>query len=152
MGVDRYWDDYNVGEIFTTTGRTVTDSDIRMFFGATDASHPAHVDAEYCKQHPFGKIVVPGALTIGIVDGFVLRDVVSQRLKIAHYGYDKIRFLRPVCPGDTIFLEVKVLDKKERNEEFGVVTFEYKVKNQKNESVAIIHDLQMIEKRQVKEK
>jgi len=146
MGLERYWEEYEVGEIISTSGRTLTEADIRLFIGATDATHPAHVDSEYCKKHPFKKIVVPGALTMGVIDGFVTQDLVPRKLNIGHYGYDKVRFLRPVYPGDTIKMKAEVLEKKERNQEFGIVKFEYQVENQHDVLVLIVHDLQMIER------
>jgi acyl dehydratase len=147
MSLEHYWDDYEVGERFTTLGRTLTNADIRMFIGATDASHPAHVDAEYCKRHPFGKMTVPGALTIGVVDGIVVRYLVPAGLKLAHYGYDKIRFLKPVYPGDTLSLRAEVIGKREKNDEFGLVFFRYDVLNQDGDVVMVVDDVQMVERR-----
>ena len=147
MSLERYWDDYEIGEIIETSGRTLTDADIRMFIGATDATHPAHVNEEYAKKHPFGKIVIMGTLTIGVIDGFVVKDLVSSKLKIAHYGYDKVRFLAPVFVGDTISMTAEVIDKKVKNEDFGIIKFEYRVKNQRDEMVCLVHDLSMIERK-----
>jgi acyl dehydratase len=145
---EKYWDDYEVGDEIRTLGRTLMDADIRLFIGATDATHPAHVDAEYCRSHPFQRIVVPGALTLGVIDGLVVRYVVPRMLKIAHYGYDRIRFLGPVYPGDTISMTATVVEKRERNTEFGIVVFDYDVRNQDGQTVVALRDLQMIERRQ----
>jgi len=147
MALEYHWEDYEIGQSFQTGGRTLTDADIRLFLGATDATHPAHVDREYCKHHPFGRPTIPGALTLGAVDGLVVRYLVSQKINIAHYGYDKIRFLKPVYPGDTLTLIATVATKKEKNNEFGIISFNYEVKNQDNELVAVMTDLQMIEKK-----
>lgn len=144
--MERYWEEYAVGEEWTTSGRTLSDADIKLFIGATDATHPAHVDAEYAKKHPFGAIVVPGALTIGVVDGLVVQNLVGRKIQIGHYGYDKIRFLAPVFLGDTISLIARVAEKRERNAEFGLVVFELKVMNQKAAQVAAIMDIQMIQR------
>ena len=144
--MERYWEDYAVGENWTTNGRTLSDADIKLFIGATDATHPAHVDAEYAKKHPFGAIVVPGSLTIGVVDGLVVQNLVARKIQIGHYGYDNIRFLSPVFLGDTIFLVAEVVEKRERNSEFGLVVFDLKVFNQKGKQVAAIRDIQMIKR------
>jgi acyl dehydratase len=147
MSLEQYWDDYEVGHVFQTSGRTITDADIRLFIGATDAINPAHTDVEFAKTHPFGKPVAQGTLTIGVVDGLVVKDLVPGRLKIAHYGYDKIRFLRPVFPGDTVSMRATVVEKRPREDGFGIVVFDYDVMNQRGEIVAAIRDLQMIERR-----
>jgi acyl dehydratase len=145
--MERYWEDYSLGDEFTTAGRTVTDADIRLFIGATDATHPAHVDVEYAKKHPFGSVVVQGALTIGVVDGLVVKHLVGMQVQVGHYGYDRIRFLAPVRVGDTVSMVVKVAEKRERNERFGLVVFDYDVRNQHGTTVAVIRDIQMIERR-----
>ncbi|HLI16185.1 MAG TPA: MaoC/PaaZ C-terminal domain-containing protein [Acidimicrobiales bacterium] len=142
-----YWDDFVVGDQFLSTGRTIVDADIRLFIGATDATHPAHVDAVYASKHPFGRIAAPGALVVGVVDGFVVKSLVPAHLKIAHYGYDRVRFLAPVLVGDTIKIKATVMAKKERNEQFGLVYFHYDVFNQDEKTVAVIEDIQMIERR-----
>lgn len=52
MKTHKYLDDFDVGAVFSSCGRTVTESDIRMFIGATGADHPNHTDAEYSRNHP----------------------------------------------------------------------------------------------------
>lgn len=138
------WDHVEIGDEIRTHGRTLTHADIRMFIGATDASHPAHVDEEYAKQHPFGSVVVPGALTIGVVDGFVTNYLFPRDLQIAHYGYDKIRFLGPVFPGDSLHMVAKVVEKRERDSKVGLIKLEYAVLNQHHDQVLYIEDLQLV--------
>jgi len=147
MSLERYWEDYAIGEQIATRGRTITDADIRMFIGATDATHPAHVDAQYAAGHPFGRVTAPGALSIGVIDGLVVRYLVPQDLKLAHYGYDKIRFLHPVFPGDTLSMTAEVTAKREKNDGFGLVCFTYRVVNQDGELCIVVEDLQMVERR-----
>lgn len=147
MGRHNYWDDYEIGQVIETTGRTITHADIRLFIGATDATHPAHVDEEYAKAHPFGRVVAPGSLVIGVVDGFVVKDLVPSALKVAHYGYDRVRFLAPVFVGDTLRMSATVRSKRDRSDEFGLIEFTYDVKNQEGNTVAAIEDLQLVERR-----
>lgn len=136
-----------MGQKVITGGRTVVDADARMFFGATDASHPAHLDLQYAERHPFGKLTAPGSLIIGIVDGLVVRYLVPQENKVIHYGYDRIRFVHPVFFGDTIHLEASVLNKRHRDDGFGMLIFAYEVKNQESVTVSVITDVQLVEAR-----
>lgn len=147
MALERYWEDYAIGETFRTGGRTIVDADIRLFIGATDATHPAHVDVQYSEAHPFGRPVAQGSLIVGVVDGLVSRYLVPQVAKLAHYGYDRIRFIKPVFPGDTISLSATVADKKPKTNGFGVVTMTYDVLNQRDDVVAVFTDLQYVEMR-----
>lgn len=145
MSLERFWEEYVVGEEIVTGGRTVTDADIRLFIGATDATHPAHVNEEYAKTHPFGQVVAPGSLIIGIIDGFVVKDLVPARRKVAHYGYNRVRFLKPVFVGDTIHMRARVESKRSREDGFGLVVFAYDVRNHRGQTVAIVEDAQLIE-------
>jgi acyl dehydratase len=144
--MERYWEEYEIGERWATSGRTLSDADIKLFIGATDATHPAHVDAEYAKKHPFGAIVIPGSLTVGVVDGLVVQNLVGRKIQIGHYGYDRVRFLAPVFLGDTISVRAEVVEKRERNAQFGLVVFDLAVMNQHDKQVAAIRDIQMIER------
>ncbi|MHB1734596.1 MAG: MaoC/PaaZ C-terminal domain-containing protein [Ferrimicrobium acidiphilum] len=147
MSLEWFWEDYSVGQKVVTGGRTVVDADARMFFGATDASHPAHLDLQYAEKHPFRKLTAPGSLIIGIVDGLVVRYLVPQEHKVIHYGYDRIRFVHPVFFGDTIHLEASLVEKRFRDDEFGMLVFAYEIKNQESVTVSVITDLQLVESR-----
>ncbi len=46
----KYFEDYQIGEVQISSGRTMTEADIRLFIGCSDNTHPVHVDAEYCKK------------------------------------------------------------------------------------------------------
>jgi acyl dehydratase len=41
-----YWEDFSVGERFTSGGRTVAEADLLTFAGLTGDFYPLHVDAE----------------------------------------------------------------------------------------------------------
>lgn len=148
MPKQKYFEDYTVGERHTTGGRTMTEADIRLYIGASDNSHPVHVDREYCKKHPaVNDCVVQGCLVLGTVDGFMAREIVPSDVPVLHYGYDKVRFVRPVYPGDTIHCEVVVVDRKVKNDDLGIVCFEISVYNQNGETVIFALDWQCIGRR-----
>lgn len=50
----KYFEDYTIGQKQTTSGRTMTEADIRLFIGCSDNTHPVHVDAQYCKGYKEG--------------------------------------------------------------------------------------------------
>ncbi len=61
-----------------------------------------------------------------------------------HYGMDKVRFIKPTYPGDTIHCETEVVDQAIKNEQFGVVTWNVNVLNQRGETVIFYIDKQYI--------
>jgi acyl dehydratase len=123
-----------------------------MFIGCSDNTHPIHVDPVYCAEFPaIGRPVVQGVLTLGFADGFMARAVIPTRVPSVHYGHDKVRYTTPVYPGDTIRCETKVVDKAVKNDVFGIVTWEVRVKNQKDEVVLFHVDKQYIGRQSVKQ-
>ena len=48
----------------------------------------------------------------------------------ALYGIDRMKFVRPVFIGDTIHIEMEVIDTKERTDNSGVIDFDFTVVNQ----------------------
>ena len=144
----KYFEDFQLGESHTTSGRTMTEADIRLFIGCSDNTHPVHVDRQYCERDPHVREpIIQGVLTLGVADGFMAKEISPTKVSSIHYGHDKVRYLKPVYPGDTIHCEFKVIGKDVKNERFGVVSFECYVKNQNDEPVLYHIDKQMIERK-----
>ncbi len=144
----RYFEDFQVGEHFKSRGRTITDADIRMFIGATGADHPNHTDAEYCRSHPiFDRPCAPGVLTLSVVDGFIAEAVTLDAALSLNYGHDRIRYLRPVYPGDTISAEIKIAAKEEKDSDWGLLTVEAHAKNPRGELVLVNVNRLLIQRR-----
>jgi len=132
----RTFADYDVGETYGTSGRTVTDADIRLFNGATDGSHPNHVDREYAAGHPLvDDVVAQGVLTLGILDGFVVDEISAEAAFPLNYGYDRVRFLEPVYVGDTVTATIEIADTERTDETWGVLDLDVTVHNQDGDVV-----------------
>lgn len=141
----KYFEDYQIGEKQTSSGRTMTEADIRLFIGCSDNTHPIHVDAQYCEKHPsVHGCIIQGVLTLGVADGFMAKEVSPTKVPSIHYGHDKVRYLQPVYPGDTIHCEFEVIDKQIKNDEFGIVSWNVYVINQNDEKVLFHIDKQFI--------
>jgi itaconyl-CoA hydratase len=74
-------------------------------------THPLHFDEEYAKASEFGRCLVASPLTVAILVGMSVTDV-SQKA-IANLGWTDIKLTAPVHPGDTVYAESEVLDKRE---------------------------------------
>lgn len=147
MSGERVFDDYEIGEVHTTRGRTVTHSDIRMWIGATDATHPNHVNAEYADDHPvFDDIVAPGVYTLGLADAFCAETISRPATYGMNYGHDDVRYLAPVYVGDTISGEVTVADTESKNDTWGLLSLDVDLTNQDGESVLVEEHLMLIAK------
>ena len=139
-----YFEDYKIGNKISTRGRTVTEADIVNFAGFTGDWYPLHTDVEYAKKSPFGERIAHGYLILSIQSGlFPLYDMAI----VAFYGIESVRFINPAKIGDTLHLEIEVVDKKDKTEKAGIVTFQTIVKNQKEEDVVILKQITLIKKK-----
>ncbi len=108
----RYFEEFEVGDVYRhRPGRTVTESDNIQFSLLTMNLHPMHCDAAYASKSEFGKPLINSGLTVAIVLGMTVRDV-SQKA-IANLGWRDIKLTAPVFPGDTLYAETEVLEKRE---------------------------------------
>jgi itaconyl-CoA hydratase len=108
----RYFEDFEVGDIYEhRPGRTITETDNIQFSLLTMNQHPLHCDAAFAAKSEFGKPLVNSALTLAVMVGMSVADV-SQKA-IANLGWKEINLLAPVFPGDSIYAESEVLEKRE---------------------------------------
>ena len=134
----KYFEEFTVGQIFThQPGRTVTEMDNVLFTCLTMNPQPLHLDAEFAKQTEFGQRLVNSLLTLGITVGLSVGDT-TLGTTIANLGFDKVEFPKPVFHGDTLYVETEIVDKRDSQSRpnAGVVFFEHRAFNQRQELVA----------------
>lgn len=143
MTESKRFEDFETGETYHSSGRTLTESDIRQFIGATGSTDPIHVDHEYAKEHPLVEgVVAQGTLLLGVTDGFLVEMVANDAALAMNHGHDEVRYLKPVYPGDTLEAVGEIVGTELQSEEWGVVTVELEVTNQNDERVLVdIHRL-----------
>ena len=128
----RYLDDLEVGDSFTTKGRTITEADIVNFAALTWDTYPLHVDAEWASKTMFGERIAHGMLVLSYAAGLV---PMQPGPIVAFYGMEKVRFFAPTKIGDTIRVHVELKEKEERDDNIGLATFHQAVLNQRDETV-----------------
>jgi acyl dehydratase len=96
-----------------------------------------HLDAEYSKGTPFGERIVNSLFTLGLLIGLSVYDT-TFGTTIGNLGFEEVRFPKPVLPGDTLRAATTVVSKRESQsrKDSGVVVFEHRAFNQRNEEVA----------------
>ncbi|MEY3337129.1 MAG: hypothetical protein RL245_121 [Pseudomonadota bacterium] len=144
----RYFEDFIVGDIYEhRPGRTITETDNTWFTLLTMNTHPLHFDVEYGKASEFGRCLVASPLTLAILVGMSVTDV-SQKA-IANLGWKDIRMTAPVFPGDTLYAESEVLEKRESKSRptAGVVTVSTTGKNQDGKIICTFERSILVAKR-----
>jgi len=133
-----FYEDYSVGEIFRSPGRTITETDIVLFSGFTGDWWEGHTNVEFAKKTIFGQRIAHGLLTLCIGTSLLFRlgdNVFLPRYFIANYGMDKVRFTEPVMIGDTIRCEAELVGKVKKNENRGILSYEISILNQRDQKV-----------------
>lgn len=134
-----YFEEFVVGHVFRhAVTRTVTEMDNTLFSVMTLNMQPLHLDAHFSEQTEFGQRLVNSLFTLGLVVGISVSDT-TLGTTIANLGMSDIRFPKPVFHGDTINVETEVKsvrDSKSRPQA-GIVEFEHRGWNQRNELVCI---------------
>lgn len=129
------FDQFNIGDIYTSQSRTVTESDVVTFAGLSGDYNPLHTDAEFGKQTPFGERIAHGMLVAAIATGMANWTGVFEGTTLALME-QIIRYKGAVKFGDTVRLELEVIEKKETSKpDRGVVRFEARVRSQADEVV-----------------
>lgn len=139
----KYFDDFEMGEKIVTKGRTITESDIVSFAAFSGDWHQLHTNVEFAKNGPFGERIAHGFLVLSVASGLMGLEGMAI---LAFYGMDTVRFVGPTRIGDTIHLEMEVVEKKDKNEKSGVVSLKITIKNQKEELLAVFIMKLLIEK------
>jgi acyl dehydratase len=106
-----YFEGYEIGATRTTFGRTITETDFVVHAGHTGDFFPHHMDAEFMKTQAFGQRIAHGTMVFAIGVGLTATRINPAAFS---YGYDKLRFVKPVFIGDTIATRL-VIARKERD-------------------------------------
>jgi len=132
-----YFDEFKVGQMFHhAITRTVTETDNLLFTTLTHNPQPLHLDVEFVKQTEFGQRLVNSIFTLGLMIGVSVGDT-TLGTTIANLGMTDVRFTHPVFIGDTLRSQSTVLEMRpsKSRPDAGVVVFEHKCLNQRDEEV-----------------
>jgi len=143
MIVPRRFEDYEIGSVKETLGRTITEADIVIHAGQTGDFYPHHMDAEWCKTQSFGQRMAHGTLIFSVAVGMAAGEVNPEAFS---YGYDRLRFIKPVFIGDTLHVRVTIKDKRDspKSPRHGIVVELCEAFNQRNETVLVCEHLLMV--------
>ena len=141
----KYFEEFVLDSTRESTGRTITETDIVIHAGQTGDFYPHHMDEEWCKTQPFKKRMAHGTLVFSVAVGLTAGLVNEVAMT---YGYERLRFLKPVFIGDTIRTRIRIKDLKEHKKPgYGLVTEALEVLNQQDELVLVCEHILLVEKK-----
>ncbi|WP_462203036.1 MaoC family dehydratase [Frankia sp. CcWB3] len=119
-------------------GRTVSEADNTLFSTLTMNTQALHLDEVWSTTQTFGTRLVNSMFTLATLVGLSVSRL-TQGTTVANLGFTEIRFPTPVFPGDTLYAETVVRDKRLSRSRpgQGVVTFEHTARNQHGDVVAV---------------
>jgi acyl dehydratase len=134
----KYFEDLEVGQHFEHgLGRTITESDNMLFCAITMNTQPLHVNEDFASKTEFGRRLVNGILTLGLVVGLTVPELTEGTI-IANLGYDKIIHPNPVFHGDTIYAESEIIEKRESKSRQDVGIVRVKCRGKKPDGTVVV--------------
>ncbi|MEP4767522.1 MAG: MaoC/PaaZ C-terminal domain-containing protein [Roseibium sp.] len=147
MIVEEFFEDYEIGFSRKTFGRTITEADIVMHAGQTGDFFPHHMDKEWCATQDFKQRIAHGTLIFSVGIGLTASTINPRAMS---YGYDKMRFVRPVFIGDTIKTKATISQKRDhpKRNTHGYVHETIEITNQNDDVVLVCDHLYLVERKQ----
>ena len=130
----KLYEDYEVGEVDRSIRRTISEGEMMLFSSLLVDLHPYVADDIFAREEGlFGKRIVPGALVFSYGMGLMAHNNVNT----FSYGYDRLRFIKPVFVGDTIYTMRTLLKKTLKYDDMGLFTVSYEVFRADDEQIVL---------------
>jgi acyl dehydratase len=142
-----YFEDMTPDFVARAGGYLVTEAEI-LEFGRRFDPQPFHTDPVAAKDSVFGQLVAPGTLII-CARSWLVNHLGRCPAYSAGLGIEHMNILRPVCPGDTLRLEIRVLSARPSQSrlDHGIVTCKNLMYNQRDELVMELTPKLLVQRR-----
>ena len=149
--MERYFEDFKVGERFRSKGVTLSEAEVISFALAYDPQ-PFHIDVEAARESAFGQLIASGLHTFALGWRMFLQEGLLSACSMGSPGIDELRWTAPVKPGDTIYTEAEVLEVRSSasKPDRGTLRMGYRIVNQKDEAVLTMVIVHILRKREMK--
>lgn len=144
------YEDFVIGSTLAFGAHRFTAEEIRRFALAYDPQ-PFHLDEEAARESPFGAVCASGWHTASVMMSVLTRYFARAAEQARREGrtvkplgpspgFDDLKWLRPVFPGDTIRYVARVVAKRtsQSRRGWGILSIETTATNQKGEPVMVV--------------
>lgn len=144
----RYWEDFRAGEVEQIGERRVDRDEIVAFARQFDPQ-PFHVDEAAASASMFGGLIASGWHTCSLVMRMMCDAYLLDSASLGSPGIDKLKWLKPVRPGDTLRARRTTLETRasKSKPEVGIVSNLWEVFNQNGELVMTMEGYGMFRRR-----
>jgi acyl dehydratase len=138
---DWLYEDIVIGRQIRSIRRTISEGESMQFNALVLDMHPYVADEIFAKeQGVFGRRLIAGAMVFSVGLGLVATNCVNA----FSYGYDKLRFIKPVFIGDTIYTIKTDLEKSPKYPERGLYRASYEIFKNDGELVLYCEHIQTV--------
>ena len=109
---EHYYEDFEIGEKFTTRTRHVSGSEIELIVGLMGATNPLFLNEELAKSKGFEGKITPGVLISAYAFGLEYQTGIYDNI-IALVGVDEMKYMAPLLHSDPLRSELEVIQKRE---------------------------------------
>ncbi|GGY90826.1 MaoC/PaaZ C-terminal domain-containing protein [Novosphingobium colocasiae] len=144
----KWFEDFELGDVMTTRGRTVDIGDITTFAGLTGDHYQLHTDAAFMAGNRFGQRIAHGPLTFTLAVGLIglsgfYGDAIAALIEIT-----ALKAMKPVFAGDTVHVVATVVTHDASGPKYGTLGVNYSVRNQNDEEVMSFLQTMLAKRRQ----
>ena len=138
------YEDFEIGWRIRSIRRTISEGECMLFNSLVLDCHPYVADDKFAREEGiFGRRLVAGSM----VFSYGLGLMAHNNIHTFSYGYDKLRFIKPVFIGDTIYTLRTNLEKRPKYKEMGLVKVSYEVFKNEGELALYCEHLQTVKYR-----
>jgi acyl dehydratase len=134
----RWFEDLQPGLVIDhAVTRTITEADNTLFSVLSMNPQPLHLDESFAETTEFGTRLVNSMFTLSLLIGLSVYET-THGTTVANLGFEQIAFPAPVFHGDSIRAQTEVVSARASSSRptQGIVVFEHRAFNQRNELVA----------------
>lgn len=141
---DWYYEDIVIGHQIRSIRRTLSEGESMQFNALVLDMHPYVADEIFAKEEGlFGRRLIAGAMVFSVGLGLVATNCVNA----FSYGYDKLRFIKPVFIGDTIYTIKTDLEKEPKYPDMGLYRASYEIYKNDGELALYCEHIQTVKYR-----
>lgn len=146
--MDKYFDDFTVGDVYKGRSATLTEALI-IDFALTYDPQSFHIDVNAAAESHFGGLIASGFQTMGLCFRLLVQQGIFEACSLGGPAIDEVRFLAPVRPGDTLRSELEIIEHKASSSkpDLGVIRYYVRGFNQHGDEVISFIVTHMLKRR-----
>jgi acyl dehydratase len=134
------YEDFTEGQRSRSISRTISEGEAMLFNSLVLDMHPYVADEPFARAGVFGRRLVAGSMVFSYGLGLMAHNNVNT----FSYGYDRLRFIKPVFIGDTIYTIRTNLEKRPKYPNMGLVRVSYEIFKNEGELALYCEHLQTV--------